>query len=61
MGFTLCVDDTYVLRRPVVKYEGTEYYEYVMDYVGDIIYVSMDSVGILEDIARVSRLNNDKI
>ena len=44
-----------------MKSKGTYYYEYVMTYVYVIIAVSMDAVGILEDIARFSGINNDKI
>ena len=61
MGSTLCVTDAYIWRRPVVKSRGAYYYEYVMTYVYVIIAVSMDAVGILEDIARFSGINNDKI
>ena len=61
MGFTSCVADPDVWRRPAVKPEGTDYYEYVMNYVDKIIAVYMDAVGILEEIARFEKLNNDNI
>ena len=61
MGFTSCVADSDVWRRPAVKPEGTDYYEYVMNYVDKIIAVYMDAVGILEEIAQFSWLNNNKI
>ena len=61
MGFNLFVADPDVWRNPELKPEVTEYYDYVITYVDDIIVVSMYSVGILEDIARFSRFNNDNI
>ena len=61
MGFTFCVADTDVWRRPEVKSEGTYYYEYVMTYVDYIIDFSMDSVCILEDIERFLSIKNDNI
>ena len=61
MRLTSWVVDLYFLRRPVVKLEGADYYEYVMTYFDDIIAGPMYSVGILEYIVRFARINNDKI
>ena len=51
MGSNMCVCDPDVWRIPAVKSEGTDYSDYVITYVENIITVSMDAVGILEDIA----------
>ena len=61
MVFTSCIADTYCCRRSEVKPEGADYYQYVMNYVDYIIAVCMDAVGILEEIAQFSWLNNNKI
>ena len=50
IGFTSCVAGPYFCRLTEFKHEGEEYYEYVVIYVDDIISVSIDEVGILEDI-----------
>ena len=44
-----------------LKSEGAEYYDYVMNYVDDIIFVSIDAVGKLEKIAQFTRINNGNI
>ena len=44
-----------------MKPEGTEYYEYVITYVGENFAVYMDPVDILEDISRFTRLKNDTV
>ena len=61
MGFNLCVPYPDFWRRPAVKPKGTEYYEYIMTYVDNIITVFMDAVGILEVNTQITRLNNDNI
>ena len=50
MGFVSCIADPDVWRRPAVKANGDEYYEYVMTYVDDIIAVSENAVGVLEEL-----------
>ena len=44
-----------------MKPEVSEYYEYVMTYVDDIITVSIDTVNILEYIEWFVRIKNDNI
>ena len=61
MGFTFCVYDPDVWRRKALKFYGIEYYEYFINYIDDIISVSMYSFIILEYIAHFLRLKNDKI
>ena len=60
IGFTLYVDDPDVWIRTGVKSDGTAYYDYSMTYVDSIIALSIYVVGLLEEIARFIRINNDK-
>ena len=46
-----CVDNQDVWRRPVVKSDSKDYYEYVILYVDYIISVYIYGVDILENIA----------
>ena len=39
MGFTSCIADPDVWRRPATKENGEEYYEYIMTYVDDIVAI----------------------
>ena len=51
MGFTSCVADPDVWRRPATKEDGQEYYEYIMTYVDDIIAISEDAVSIMRQLS----------
>ena len=50
MGFVSYIADPDVWRRPATKSDGSQYYKYIMTYVDDIIAISMDAKGILEEL-----------
>ena len=47
--------------RPVVKLDGSEYYEYIMCYIDDILSVSHDTKSILQSLQGQFKLKGDKI
>ena len=53
--------DPDVWIHPVVKPDGTEYYEYIMCYVDDILSVSRDAKSILQSLQGQFKLKGDKI
>ena len=61
MNFKSCIADPDVWRRPAVKGDGTEYYEYVMTYVDDLIAVSEDAKRVLHEVSKNIKFKNDKI
>ena len=62
MGFTSSIADPDVwLLRAATKADGEEYYKYILMYVDDILAISVDPKGILEDVQRTFKLKNDKI
>ena len=61
LGFRSCIADPDVWRRPAVKECGTKYYEYVMTYVDDLIAISTNAKEILQQVAKLVKLKNDKI
>eukprot|EP00980_Cylindrotheca_fusiformis_P001039 scaffold282_cov121-Cylindrotheca_fusiformis.AAC.1 len=61
LGFYSCPADPDVWRRPATRSDGTEYYEYVLTYVDDLIAISVEARGILEEVAGHVKLKNDKI
>eukprot|EP00980_Cylindrotheca_fusiformis_P022162 scaffold9066_cov80-Cylindrotheca_fusiformis.AAC.1 len=61
LGFYSCPADPDVWRRPATRPDGTEYYEYVLTYVDDLIAISLEARVILEEVAGHVKLKNDKI
>jgi len=61
LGFRSCITDPDVWRRLAVKENGTEYYEYVMTYVDDLIAISDNAKKILQQVADMVKLKNNKI
>ena len=61
LNFKSCIADPDVWRRPATKEDGSEYYEYVLTYVDDLIAVSQDAKRVLQDISRDIKLKNYKI
>ena len=53
--------DPDVWIHPVVKLDGTEYYEYIMCYIDDILSVSHDTKSILQSLQGQFKLKGDKI
>ena len=50
MGFTSCLADLDVWRRPATKENGNKYYEYMMTYVNDIIAISKNARSLIEEL-----------
>ena len=51
-----------VWRRPAIKDNGDEYYEYIMAYVDDVVAISEKAVEILKEIQSGGvKFKNDKI
>lgn len=62
IGFKSCIADPDVWRRAAVKDDGTEYYEYIMTYVDDIIAVSEKATDALKSITNERiKFKNGKI
>ena len=61
IGFKPTKADPDVWIRPAVKLGGTEYYEYIMCYVDDILSVSHDAKSILQSLQGQFKLKGDKI
>ena len=50
MGFVSCIADPDVWQRPTSKENGEGYYDYILTYVDDIIAISVNATGILEEL-----------
>ena len=50
-----------VWRRPAVKEDGFEYYEYVVCYVDDILAISHKAKDVLKAVQAIFKLKDDKI
>ena len=50
IGFQSSPDDPDVFLRPAVKFNGEEYYEWVLMYLDDILAISMDPTAILKSM-----------
>ena len=61
LGFESCVADPDVWRRLAVKFDNTEYYEYFLTYVDDLIVISENAVEVLKTLSREVKLKNDLI
>ena len=53
--------DPDVWLRPAVKPDGEKYYEYILVYVDDILTMSCDPKGPMEEIQRGFKFKNDEI
>ena len=61
MGFKSSHADPDVWLRPAVKPDGEKYYEYILVYVDDILTMSCDPKGPMEEIQRGFKFKNDEI
>ena len=61
IGFKPTKADPNVWIRLAVKPDGSEYYEYIMCYVDDILSVSLDAKSILRSLQGQFKLKGDKI
>ena len=61
IGFKPTKADPNVWIRPAVKPDGSEYYEYIMCFVDDILSVSHDAKSILQSLQGQFKLKGDKI
>ena len=50
-----------VWRRPAVKPDGFEYYEYILCYVDDILAISHDAQKVLKSVQDTFKFKDDKI
>ena len=48
ISFNSCVADPDAWMRHAVRYDGTEYYEYIIMYVDDILAILVDATSILK-------------
>ena len=53
--------DPDVWMRPAIKADGTEYYQYILAYVDDLISVSEEGKVVLDELKRRFKLKKDKI
>ena len=61
IGFVPTQANPDVWRRPAVKEDGFEYYEYVLCYVDDILAVSHKAKDALKVVQAIFKLKDDKI
>jgi hypothetical protein len=61
MGYKPSYADPDVWLRPAMKADGSEYYEYVLCYVDDILSISHDPMRTMKRIQEDFKLKNDKI
>ena len=62
INFKLCAADPGVWLRPGVRLEGTEYYEYILMYMDNILAISVDAMKILKILeGNTVQYNNNKI
>ena len=61
IGFKPTKADPNVWIHPAVKPDGSEYYEYIMCYINDILSVSHDAKSILQSLQGQFKLKGDKI
>ena len=60
LGFQSTIADPDVWRRPAVKADGEEYYEYLLCYVDDVLCVSEDPSFTMRQIQEKFDFKNDK-
>jgi hypothetical protein len=61
MGYRPSYADPDVWLRPAVKPDGTEYYEYILCYVDDVLCISHDPKKSMKRIQEDFKLKDDKI
>ena len=61
IGFVPTRADPDVWRRPAVKEDGFEYYEYVLCYVDDILAISHKAKDVLKAVQAIFKLKDDRI
>ena len=61
IGFVPTRADPDVWRRPAIKEDGFEYYEYVLCYVDDILAISHKAKDVLKAVQVIFKLKDDKI
>ena len=61
IGFKPTKADPDVWICPVVKLDGSKYYEYIMCYIDNILSVSLDAKSILQSLQRQLKLKGNKI
>ena len=61
IGFVTTQANPDVWRRPAVKEDGFEYYEYVLCYVDDIVAISHKAKDALKAVQAIFKLKDDKI
>ena len=61
IGFVPTWADPDVWRRPAVKEDGFEYYEYMLCYVDDILAISHKAKDVLKAVQTVFKLKDDRI
>ena len=61
MGFKSSIADPDVWMRPATKPDGEEYYEYLICYVDDVLGISLEAKGLLQEIQKDFKLKKDKI
>jgi hypothetical protein len=60
IGYTPAKADPDVWMRPAVKPDGTEYYEYVLCYVDDVLAISHNPMKTIDGIKGMFKLKDDK-
>ena len=61
IGFIPTRADPDMWRRPAVKPDGFEYYEYILCYVDDLLAISHDAQKVLKSVQDTFKFKDDKI
>ena len=61
IGFIPTRADPGVWRRPAVKPDGFEYYEYILCYVDDLLAISHDAQKVLRSVQDTFKFKDDRI
>ena len=61
IGFIPTRADPDVWRRPAVRPDGFEYYEYILCYVDDLLAISHDAQSVLKSVQDTFKFKDDKI
>ena len=61
IGFIPTCADPDVWRRPAVKPDGFEYYEYILCYVDNLLAISHDALLVLKSVQDTFKFKDDKI
>ena len=61
MGFKSSIGDPDVWLRAVLKPDEEKYYEYILSYVDDVLAISHNGIGIMDEIRTTFKFKDNKV